>query len=118
MDLRKWRTNSLELRQELKKLSFEIDEFEESLNTKLTASKVLGVGWNKRLIHFILILKFWKHFFLKEIHLLQVAGRLFDQKGFIGPCTIRVKCLIQEIWCLGLDWDDQLCTQTIRDFLE
>ncbi|GFT89125.1 DUF1758 domain-containing protein [Nephila pilipes] len=43
MDLRKWRTNSLELRQELKKLNFEVDEFEESQNTKLIASKILEV---------------------------------------------------------------------------
>ncbi|GFY17733.1 uncharacterized protein TNCV_1074681 [Trichonephila clavipes] len=44
-------------------------------------------------------------------YLLQAAGRLFDPVGFIGPYTIRIKCLIQEIWCLGLNWDDKLLKQ-------
>ncbi|GFV16742.1 reverse transcriptase domain-containing protein [Trichonephila clavipes] len=44
-------------------------------------------------------------------YLLEAAGRLFDPVGFIGPYTIRIKCLIQEIWCLGLDWDDKLPKQ-------
>ncbi|GFT64506.1 uncharacterized protein TNCV_2382441 [Trichonephila clavipes] len=50
MDLRKWRTNSSELNQRLKKLNFEVDEHKESLNT-LIASKVLGVGldWDDKL---------------------------------------------------------------------
>ncbi|GFY37527.1 integrase catalytic domain-containing protein [Trichonephila inaurata madagascariensis] len=43
--------------------------------------------------------------------MLQAAGRLFDPVGFIGPYTIRIKSLIQEIWCLGLGSDDKLPKQ-------
>ncbi|GFU91793.1 uncharacterized protein TNCV_3191801 [Trichonephila clavipes] len=114
MDLRKWRTNSSELNQRLKNLNFEVDEHKESLNT-LIASKVLGVGWNKKSDTFYFDSSDLGTFLSKRIntkrYLLQAAGRLFDPVGFIGPYTIRIKCLIQEIWCLGLDWDDKLPKQ-------
>ncbi|GFX24193.1 uncharacterized protein TNCV_2436861 [Trichonephila clavipes] len=114
MDLRKWRTNSSELNQRLKNLNFEVDEHKESLNT-LIASKVLGVGWNEKSDTFYFDSTDLETFLSKRIntkrYLLQVAGRLFDPVGFIGPYTIRIKCLIQEIWCLGLDWDDKLPKQ-------
>ncbi|GFU77755.1 uncharacterized protein TNCV_1137631 [Trichonephila clavipes] len=114
MDLRKWRTNSSELNQRLKNLNFEVDEHKESLNT-LIASKVLGVGWNEKSDTFYFDSSDLGTFLSKRIntkrYLLQAAGRLFDPVGFIGPYTIRIKCLIQEIWCLGLDWDDKLPKQ-------
>ncbi|GFY17192.1 uncharacterized protein TNCV_1089681 [Trichonephila clavipes] len=114
MDLRKWRTNSSELNQRLKNLNFEVDEHKESLNT-LIASKVLGVSWNEKSDTFYFESSDLGTFLSKRInrkrYLLQAAGRLFDPVGFIGPYTIRIKCLIQEIWCLGLDWDDKLPKQ-------
>ncbi|GFV26304.1 uncharacterized protein TNCV_4029471 [Trichonephila clavipes] len=114
MDLRKWRTNSSELNQRLKNLNFEVDEHKESLNT-LIASNVLGVGWNEKSDTFYFDSSDLGTFLSKRIntkrYLLQAAGRLFDPVGFIGSYTIRIKCLIQEIWCLGLDWDDKLPKQ-------
>ncbi|GFW59835.1 uncharacterized protein TNCV_4719261 [Trichonephila clavipes] len=91
-----------------------IDEHKESLNT-LIASKVLGVGWNEKSDTFYFDSSDLGTFLSKRMntkrYLLQAAGRLFDPVGFIGPYTIRIKCLIQEIWCLGLDWDDKLPKQ-------
>ncbi|GFV49685.1 uncharacterized protein TNCV_4042591 [Trichonephila clavipes] len=114
MDLRKWRTNSSELNQRLKNLNFEVDEHKESLNA-LIASKVLGVGWNEKSDTFYFDFIDLGTFLSKRIntkrYLLQTTGRLFDPVGFIGPYTIQIKCLIQEIWCLGLDWDNKLPKQ-------
>ncbi|GFY08897.1 uncharacterized protein TNCV_4660891 [Trichonephila clavipes] len=106
VDLRKWRTNSSELNQRLKNLNFEVDEHKESLNT-LIASKVLGVGWNEKSDTFYFDSSDLGTFLSKRIN----TNRLFDPVGFIGPYTIRIKCLIQEIWCLGLDWEDKLPKQ-------
>ncbi|GFT44468.1 uncharacterized protein TNCV_2517101 [Trichonephila clavipes] len=79
------------------------------------ASKVLGVGWNEKSDTIYFDSSDLGTFLSKRIntkrYLLQAAGRLFDPVGFIGPYTIRIKCLIQEIWCLGLDWDDKLPKQ-------
>ncbi|GFT45816.1 uncharacterized protein TNCV_1781531 [Trichonephila clavipes] len=78
-------------------------------------SKALGVGWNEKSDAFYFDSSDLGTFLSKRIntkrYLLQAAGRLFDPVGFIGPYTIRIKCLIQEIWCLGLDWDDKLPKQ-------
>ncbi|XP_035212548.1 uncharacterized protein LOC118186547 [Stegodyphus dumicola] len=115
MDLRKWRTNSPELSKELKNLIFNVDQGEESLDTKLIASKVLGIGWDEQTDTFYFDTRNLETFLSKRTkrkkHLLQAVGRLFDPVGFIGPYTIRVKHLIQEIWCLGLDWDEKLPKQ-------
>ncbi|GFX67809.1 uncharacterized protein TNCV_1565101 [Trichonephila clavipes] len=91
-----------------------IDDHKESLNT-LIASKVLGVAWNEKSDTFYFDSSDLGTFLSKRIntkrYLLQAAGRLFDPVGFIGPYTIRIKCLIQEIWCLGLDGDVNLPKQ-------
>ncbi|GFT30492.1 uncharacterized protein TNCV_2377741 [Trichonephila clavipes] len=92
MDLRKWRTNSSELNQRLKNLNFEVDEHKESLNT-LIASKVLGVGWNEKSDTFYFDSSDLGTFLSKRINTKDICYK---------P---------QEIWCLGLDWDDKLPKQ-------
>ena len=36
---------------------------------------------------------------------LSLIARLFDPLGFLTPFIITLKCLFQELWRLGLDWD-------------
>ncbi|GBN80138.1 hypothetical protein AVEN_133766-1 [Araneus ventricosus] len=40
--------------------------------------------------------------------ILSVAGRIFDPIGILGPVVIKLKCLLQEIWTLEVDWDSEL----------
>ena len=40
--------------------------------------------------------------------LLMTAHQLFDQMGLITPITIVSHIILQECWCRGLGWDDQL----------
>ena len=47
-------------------------------------------------------LKFTKRSFLKRI------AMLFDPLGFLAPFIIRAKILMQEIWIVGVGWDDPL----------
>ncbi|KAF8792540.1 hypothetical protein HNY73_004124 [Argiope bruennichi] len=39
---------------------------------------------------------------------LQTAARIFDPVGLIAPFVVRIKCLLQEIWGRGMDWDHDL----------
>ncbi|GFU62316.1 integrase catalytic domain-containing protein [Trichonephila clavipes] len=72
MILRKWQTNSPELRDRWKEIGMDIGQSVESKTQTLAPSKILGVAWNP------------------------------DQDTF----TLTLEILIQELWCLGLDWDE------------
>ncbi|GFU07922.1 integrase catalytic domain-containing protein [Trichonephila clavipes] len=39
---------------------------------------------------------------------LQSAGKIYDPVGFLSPYTIRLKCLLLELWLRKLSWDDEL----------
>ncbi|GFY24031.1 integrase catalytic domain-containing protein [Trichonephila clavipes] len=34
--------------------------------------------------------------------------KIYDPVGFLSPYTIRLKCLLQELWLRKLSWDDEL----------
>ncbi|GFQ88842.1 integrase catalytic domain-containing protein [Trichonephila clavata] len=40
--------------------------------------------------------------------ILSVVGRIFDPIGILGPFVIKLKCLLQDLWTLGVDWDSEL----------
>ncbi|GFX00249.1 DUF5641 domain-containing protein [Trichonephila clavipes] len=40
--------------------------------------------------------------------ILSVVGRIFDPIGILGPFVIKLKCLLQELWTLGVEWDSEL----------
>jgi hypothetical protein len=39
---------------------------------------------------------------------LSFIARLFDPLGFLSPFVISLKCLFQEMWKLGLEWDTEI----------
>ncbi|GFV59973.1 integrase catalytic domain-containing protein [Trichonephila clavipes] len=43
-----------------------------------------------------------------KIFILSVVGRIFDPIGILGPFVIKLKCLLQELWTLGVEWDTEL----------
>ncbi|GFQ82855.1 reverse transcriptase domain-containing protein [Trichonephila clavata] len=36
------------------------------------------------------------------------ADKIYDPIGFLSPYTIRLKCLLQELWLWKLAWDDEI----------
>ncbi|GFY74989.1 uncharacterized protein TNIN_447271 [Trichonephila inaurata madagascariensis] len=120
MYLRKWRTNSPELFHNLKERNLEVDDSPDFYNQTLVPSKVLGVAWNPKEDYFYFDTQSLEKFLLKskdtKRYILEIAGRIFDPIGYIGPYTIRIKCLIQKIWCLGLDWDEIVPDEIFKIF--
>ncbi|GFW51671.1 uncharacterized protein TNCV_1186031 [Trichonephila clavipes] len=101
MILRKWQTNSPELRDRWKEIGMDIGQSVESKTQTLAPSKILGVAWNPDQDTFYFdtggIIKFLKKRTNTKRCLLQAAGRIFDPVGFLSPFIIRLKILIQEL---------------------
>ncbi|GBM20678.1 hypothetical protein AVEN_150654-1 [Araneus ventricosus] len=115
MNLRKFQTNSTEL----KKIWVENNVTSETENDN---RKILGLIWNVNtdtlkleidgLLEMIPNLKCTKR------HILKTVAKVFDPVGFISPFVIRVKCLLQQLWELGLDFDDAVPQRVRQNWLE
>lgn len=112
MNLRKWTSNNSELMEQWGKEGFDTRPIDSSISLGSNLTKVLGMAWDtqndcllietKGLIEFISSAKNTKRF------LLQAVGKIFDPLGLLTPLTIRVKCLIQDLWERKIPWDERL----------
>ena len=48
---------------------------------------------------------------------LSFLSRLFDPLRFVVPFVMAIKCLFQELWALGLQWDEELSPEYKVKFL-
>ncbi|XP_071579232.1 uncharacterized protein [Temnothorax nylanderi] len=81
-----------------KMLSFE--------STEDQALKVLGLRWHSQSDSFGFQLNPLTRKCTKRTILSEVA-RIFDPLGFLAPLTFTAKRLIQHLWTLKLEWDDE-----------
>ncbi|GBN70409.1 hypothetical protein AVEN_118910-1, partial [Araneus ventricosus] len=112
MTLHKWQTNSEELRKLWIKEDMVSGDSSQVVEPSGLPFKVLGVSWNKREDSLYFDVQNLVTFLSSRVNskrcLLQAIGRIFDPVGFLGPFVLSVKLLMQEIWKLSLDWDDDL----------
>ncbi|GBN08580.1 hypothetical protein AVEN_264858-1 [Araneus ventricosus] len=110
MNLRKFKTNS----EELRNLWYERGMIEGE-DTSVRPLKVLGIIWNIKDDIFELdvqpILNMIENLKNSKRCVLQTAANIFDPVGFVSPFNLIIKCLLQEIWENGLGWDDELPTE-------
>ena len=45
---------------------------------------------------------------LTKCVVLSLLSRLFNPLGLAAPYIMQAKCLFQELWKLGLQWDDEI----------
>ncbi|GFW70838.1 integrase catalytic domain-containing protein [Trichonephila clavipes] len=92
---------------------FDTHPMDASIRLEQTKQKVLGMAWQtlddcltldtKGLLEFVSINENTKRF------MLQTIGKIFDPLGLLSPFTIRIKCLIQELWIKKkVTWDEIL----------
>ncbi|GFT98919.1 integrase catalytic domain-containing protein [Trichonephila clavipes] len=120
MDLRKWITNDANLMEQWKKENFNVHPVHETVSLGANGTKVLGLSWNtkedylttdtKSLLEFVSLDKNTKRF------ILQAVGKIFDPLGLISPFTVRMKCLLQDIWKEEIQWDDPLPTHIEKEW--
>ncbi|XP_055605435.1 uncharacterized protein LOC129753627 [Uranotaenia lowii] len=73
--------------------------------------RVLGLKWDLRSDEFVFPLKFSNLPTSKVItkrQLLKFMMSIFDPLGVLGPITIHLKILFQDLWRLQIDWDDDI----------
>ncbi|GFY69065.1 uncharacterized protein TNIN_462041 [Trichonephila inaurata madagascariensis] len=111
MLLRKWRSNSKQLNLLWQQDGVETESSETSSIDLRPPTKVLGLAWNpeKDLIYF------------DPKDLYKFMSRREEPKRFIlmcgwshlrpeifGPFVIKLKCLLEDLWTLEVDWDSEL----------
>ncbi|XP_059053907.1 uncharacterized protein LOC131848156 [Achroia grisella] len=113
--LQKWMTNSEDLLNEIKQGN---EHAQEGLKIKLDeVVKLLGLTWNRS-----------ADTFQYSVNLPPVSGpvtkrkiiseiaRLFDPLGWAAPSVIIAKVLIQKLWILRIDWDDEVPNNIINEW--
>ncbi|GFQ93761.1 integrase catalytic domain-containing protein [Trichonephila clavata] len=110
--LYKWSANSEEL---LKDVPTENKEFLFNENDELV--KTLGLPWRPREDTFMYQMN------LQEVPVtitkrtvLSFISKLYDPLGLLQPIIIKAKMMIQKIWLLKIDWDQNLPRQEIENF--
>ncbi|GFT40338.1 integrase catalytic domain-containing protein [Trichonephila clavipes] len=103
-----------------KKENFNVHPVHETVSLGANGTKVLGLSWNtnedylttdtKSLLEFVSLDKNTKRF------ILQAVGKIFDPLGLISPFTVRMKCLLQDLWKEEIQWDDPLPTHIEKEW--
>ena len=106
-NLRKWRTNSIDLQQKIDHL--ENASKTESSNTQV---KILGMSWDTNEDHFCFefenLLSYMQSLSPTKRSVLRLSAKIFDPLGLLSPFVISIKILFQTL-CKGkVNWDDRL----------
>lgn len=103
-ELSKWASNCSELLTDLEGTNSNIVPIKDS-----TQSSILGVHWNQSqdTFHFTYSTQENRDLFSKRAILSEVS-RLFDPLGLLGPVIVSAKLILQELWQIGLHWDESV----------
>ncbi|GFV78760.1 integrase catalytic domain-containing protein [Trichonephila clavipes] len=112
MEMRKWISNDTVLMAQWAAEGFDTHPMDASIKLGTNKTKVLGMAWQtlddcltldtKGLLEFVSINENTKRF------MLQTIGKIFVPLGLLSPFTIRIKCVIQELWIKKVTWDEIL----------
>lgn len=106
-NLRKWTTNSKELLALIPLESRENSDIFE-LNQPNTV-KALGLEWNTVDDCFSFKINFENtSSVVTKRSLLSDSAKLYDPQGWLSPTTILAKIEFQNLWLLGIEWNDRL----------
>ncbi|CAK1602523.1 unnamed protein product [Parnassius mnemosyne] len=114
--LQKWITNNTEL---AKIVMEERGNEEGKINIKIDEIvKVLGLTWDKQTdsFHYSVQLTMQENPITKR-KVISDISRLFDPLGWVAPCVITAKVMIQKLWLSGVDWDEELPDDLLEEWL-
>lgn len=113
-ELKKWRSNNDNV---LKTLgdgedSITVLRFEDK------EMKILGIQWSCKLDTLsIFIHSFVSDSCSKRVILSEIA-KIYDPLGLVSPCIILFKLLMQTLWCLKIEWDEEVPSTVKKEWIE
>lgn len=111
-ELRKWTSNNSGVVSSLSAMATHMLDRTEDAETSVCA----GLRWMVRSESFRVRLEQGTKTTKRAI--LSSTARLYDPTGLIGPTIIIAKIIIQNLWRLGLAWDDELPQPVLRQWQE
>lgn len=81
-------------------------------------AKMLGIRWNALSDSFYLTSRPFPESdtYTKREVLSQIA-KLFDPAGWLSPCIVLAKIIMQKIWIEGTEWDEALAPDTLAQWI-
>ena len=125
MDTHKWATNSPGLREIIPEsdqaacvsLGEESSELSCNDGEKVASVKCLGILWHPASDKLQFVgSDYEKHKEWTMREMSSRASKLFDPLGLMTPLVLEGKLLLQGLWKLGLDWDDQVPDEIAKAF--
>ena len=112
-NVRKWKTNSLELQNYIDKMERSISPSSDIHSNYKT--KVLGIEWgtiNEYLSYsFEDLVESFKSVLPTKRSILGLIAKFYDPVGLIQPVIIKLKLLFQEVCLTNVDWDSKITGQ-------
>lgn len=87
-------------------------KIESYIITDNTNTKTLGIVWNPTADQFVYNsqTKFINQDRPTKRSILALIAQIFDPMGLLGPIVMQAKLIMQQLWRLGLDWDESIPT--------
>jgi hypothetical protein len=117
-ELQKWSSNSKAMLDEIQESTAGKEEHKK-IEMKLEAvNKILGLTWDRNQDEFAYAVQLppptapvTKRKVTSDI------ARLYDPLGWISPSIIQAKILIQRLWLAGIEWDEELPSPLLEEWL-
>ena len=112
--LRKWRSSSAQVLQQIPEELLEKDPVKESTATNpQTNSKALGLLWNSHSDVMSPSIAIPSSYKPTKRGLVSAVYRTYDILGWISPTTLQMKLMIQQLWQEGHGWDTEAPSDAI-----